>query len=204
MKSYLMSGTFKNSYLECSGAFYESHGDDFFPELFDDNLECRKTVQIANWTSIEIKWSPPDDARRKVKFSHAMGLPGIRGFHTVVSEEARRILEPYVAGECIFLPVSVPGSGSNYYILYVTRLIDCLNLERTKFGRIASSGLPATISIQKLNCENVDGFIFRLAGGRGYQFDYDFATDKFVDLVTERKLSGFRFREDMGSPEFGT
>lgn len=196
MKAFLMSGRMSDVYLKADLKETSSLGARWYPELDSGDISARELV-VPNWTPISMWFVAPDDGRRP-RFTDAVGYGAIRGIGTFVSARARDVLAPVVASECHFLPVEVRDAPTRYYAMYVTRLLDCLDVARSRFGR-PPTNLPAPISVPRLIDSRVSGFLFRLVGGCGYQFDYDFATERFVELSRSLGLSGFRYREDLAS-----
>lgn len=198
MKAYLCTGDLRSVYVRVDLKEVARRGTRWYPELTESDPDARRRAVHA-WEPLSLWWLPPDG--KEAFFDDVVGFGGIRGFETLVSARARDLLLPYVESECAFLPVEISGAPLRYFVLYVTRLVDCLDKDRSRFGRPAPS-LPTPISIPRLREDSVSGYLFRLQGGGGYQFDYDFGTESFVALVRTLGLRGFRFREDPGAKTF--
>ena len=176
------------------------HGNAWYPELSSSEANCRRSAAL-NWITLEISWTVGETQAKPAVWADALGFgKTIRGFETLVSESARNILLPYIGGECLFLPVEIPEAPTRYFVLYVTRLLDCLDSRTSRFSGENPFG-PRLVSLPSLKSEKVNGFLFRLMGGLGYQLDYDFATDEFITLVRGLGLRGFKIQRQRGSSE---
>jgi len=197
--AHILSAEKRQVYFQYPGGS-GGHGDAWYAELSSGDADCRKCAALT-WRTLEILWAVGENQTAPAVWSDALGFgKTIRGFETLVSESAREVLTPYIGGECQFLPVEIPGAPTRYFVLYITRLLDCLDTRATRFSGQNPFG-PRLVSVPSFKSESVNGFLFRLIGGRGYQLDYDFATDEFIELVRGLGLGGFKIQRQRGSSE---
>lgn len=198
MKSYIVSAV-KNVLYFRAELPADRFGNAYYPELVDSSPNARRNVS-EKWNGLDVKWELAPSCKSAV-FSDAMGFgKTIRGMETLVSDATRKVLSEHLEGECVFLPITLSGSTEKYYFLYITRLLDCLDERTSRFSR-EIPGMPTLISVPRFRESDVSGYLFRIGGGR-YQFDYDFATERFWGLVKHLGLKGFCFRENLGSEQY--
>ena len=199
MGAHILSAEKRQIYFQYPGGSGR-HGNAWYPELSSGDADCRTCAAIT-WKPLEISWSVGENQTAPTGWADALGFgKTIRGFETLVSESAREVLTSYIGGECQFLPVEIPGAPMRYFVLYVTRLLDCLDTKTTRFSGQNPFG-PRLVSVPSFRSESLNGFLFRLMGGRGYQLDYDFATNEFIKLVRGLGLRGFKIQRQRGSSE---
>lgn len=198
MKSYIMSGEKGLIYFNAELPA-DRFGSIFYPELSNPHpLSRHESAQ--HWKVLEVRWELAPSVK-KPDFLPCLGFGKIiRGMETLVSDRARDALFRFIGAECEFLPVKLANSPEGYSFIYVTRLLDCLDPKSSRFGRDIP-GFPTPVSVPKFNEDRVSGYLFRI-GSERFQFDYDFATEQFVELVKRLGLTGFKFRESLASAQF--
>lgn len=170
-------------------------------ELTGGTFESRKPIRKC-WTPIPLQAQQTPDGVRADCLCDAIGCGIVDGWSSLVSESAVVKLSPYIGQDCEFLPVEISGLEQPYYAFYITRIIDALDEERTKFSEPISY-FGGKRRIQKevfLESSIRDAYVFRLPGWK-YTPDhlFDYATSRFFKLVIEQKVSGFQFFESLVS-----
>lgn len=180
-----------------SSTFTEAERWEFMPERNSPNLSSRIKV-IQNWRLIEVSSFSREDYEAGIEglvFLDAVSYSApLMGFHTLVSNSAKEKLEPYIKDECAFLPLTLVGAPEQYWVLYVTKIVNCLDMSRSKFGKFS----PRSIRLYFFHEENISSrYLFRLPGPAhlDYMSTDDFATEAFRALVNELDISGFTFIE---------
>jgi hypothetical protein len=154
----------------------------------------------AKWAGMTVFASQDKSSRSKAFFEDAIG-PGfsLPGCTLCVSETARRVLEPAVGDQAAFLPIEVVGAPMPYWILYVTRFYDGVDLRKSRL-KVPSTAIadrrqelrdPVFLNSRQLE----ELYLFRVTGTHEFTpFALgDFATQRFLDLVVTQKLGGFSF-----------
>ncbi|MFK7958710.1 MAG: DUF1629 domain-containing protein [Lysobacterales bacterium] len=148
---------------------------------------------------------PPEDSRKKPRFSDCMQILSsaapaysCTSFNTLVSEKAKTALSSVTQNEIAFLPVTVIGAPTQYYAMWVRRVLDAVDNETSdlgpdRFGEPGRYRLGANCHYRDVDAE----FAFRLPAWK-YDGDSDLVTERFVDVVLNAKLTGFTFR--LGGP----
>lgn len=168
--------------------------DFFYAERGSTDPECR--LKAANmWKSIRLV-PFADTAKKDVEGENlpdAINITYIyHGIGIIVSEHAKQLLEPFLQNECVFLPMILENSSQRYWVLYITKILDCLDEERSKFGRISPKSIRKYFFHEEM-LENT--YLFRLPGFHEYLDSNDFATQSFLDLVQRLNIHGFEFWE---------
>jgi hypothetical protein len=118
----------------------------------------------------------------------------VLGADTIVSDQAKLELAPHIEHECVFLPVNLMGAPQKYWMMYVTHVLDCLDIRNSKFSHIRNP--PKGIAHYSFNVEKLeDVYLFRLPGHFDYLEPRDFATQRFLDLTRKLGIRGFEFWE---------
>jgi hypothetical protein len=121
------------------------------------------------------------------------------GCNICVSENARKKLEPELGDQTMFLPIEVVGAPMPYWILYVTRYYNGIDLRRSRLKVPSASIADRRKELRQpafIDSAELDGlYLFRVAGSQEFTpFALgDFATHRFLDLVSDLKLGGFSF-----------
>jgi hypothetical protein len=132
-------------------------------------------------------WKPiPVEIERREKSGH---FPSLSGHPLVVSEEARKILQPLIGGSVQFLPLIC--SSGNYAVLKVVDVVDCLDYTRAVVSRFRSSGRVMSIKSYafKEGCIG-DRAIFQLP-----ELNTVLVSQRFKDCVDANGLEGLIFRQ---------
>lgn len=107
----------------------------------------------------------------------------------VVNERCFRLLKPYLQGAAQVLPARY--KDQELFVLNVTEIRDCLDLEKSKVKRFQTSGRIMRIEEYAFRKELLPGaFLFKIpqeAHTRPY------VTDTFKDLIEQTGIRGFRF-----------
>jgi len=169
-------------------------------------LDARMEVPPLLTTMTFIAEARPD-RRIKPKFLDIMGISPVtreselgengffKGASTLVSESARDKLAPFLKEECVFVPTTVEGAPQPYYILWVRKIFDALDEERTQIKPGSIFGPPKKRVFRgKFHLDKIDAtFLFRVPQWKYEQMDHDFALKPFRDLVKQLKIKGFEF-----------
>lgn len=163
-------------------------------------LQNARAIAAMLWQPLSISWRQAPHIRAKAFFEDATG-PGfsLPGCNLCVSDHARIELTPYLKDQATFLPINIRGAPQTYWVLYVTRYYDKIDLSNSKV-RIPSAYIsdrrlelrePAFYESEELSQLHV----FRVRGTSEYvPFALgDFATEKFRSLVSAIGLGGFSF-----------
>lgn len=103
-----------------------------------------------------------------------------------VDARAAEVLQPFLTDICELLPIKY--CRQPYWILYVHKTADCLDIERTVFHSLEKT--PRDVLIAAFDRERLPKQpIFRVTRG----FDY-YVTDEFKDVIERAKLTGVRFQ----------
>jgi hypothetical protein len=160
----------------------------------DPMCRCKKADE---WNEIALQPHPGYNHQpsQNLHFNDAINASNaVQGASIIVSDHAKQLLIPHVSGECVFLPVRLEQAPQKYWLMYVTNVLDCLNVKDSKFirRRFPPNGVKYyTFEADKL--ENI--YLFRFPGHFDYLEDKDFATQRFLDLIQQLGLSGFEFWE---------
>jgi hypothetical protein len=127
---------------------------------------------------------------------------GSMGVFNFVSERVMLLLKPHVQHECDFLPMTFDGIKGQYYGMWIRNIVDAMdeehsvmhNYKREYQPHLKDYWMPVFYSemIQ-------DRYLFRIPGHK-YASLYDFATERFLKLVTELGIYGFEFYD--GAPAY--
>lgn len=164
------------------------------------SLDARMTVPSALY-ALKFESRPSDDRRVKARFLDVIGINPftpdggiLLGFECIVSESARDKLAPYLKDECTFVPVELAGAPQPYYILWVHKICDSLDEERSRLGDDdftpgKKRPFRAVFHLDKINAT----YLFRVPQWK-YDMDCDLALTSFRDLVHDLKITGFTFQ----------
>jgi hypothetical protein len=123
----------------------------------------------------------------------------ILGASIIVSDQARLKLMPYIGKECVFLPVHLLQAPQKYWMIYITNILDCLNIKDSKFtNKLYPPRRIKHYSFDIKKLANV--YLFRLPGHFDYLDDKDLATQRFLDLTQNLGIGGFEFW-DLNKPD---
>lgn len=149
-------------------------------ESYFENNFCGKKILAT--------WEPP----KLEQIDTHKPLNDFMGFDLTapaVSERAKDALVSEVKnGEVEFLPLTTIGC-EQYYVLNVTKFINCLNKEKSKI-RYSSDNSGKIVRISKYVLdENIctDSFIFKLPESPSGDI---FVTRKFIEVIVKHNLSG--------------
>ncbi len=153
-----------------------------FPECDDIANAMRGDKQLLS------TWTPPPvslfsiSGKKKTNFVRTTW--SYAGF--AVDARAAEVLQPYLTDVCELLPIKY--GRQSYWILYIHKTADCLDLESTVFHSLERT--PRDVLIAAFDCERLPKQqIFRVTRG----FDY-YVTDELKDVIERAKLSGVRFQ----------
>lgn len=113
--------------------------------------------------------------------------------HTMVmSERAMEVLKDLILNDGIFYPLNAIGVDQNYFLFHVTRIIDCIDEERSKgslniFKKINIK--YSSIDTFYLKKEMIPPGVHVFKDGR-YGNHYKFVSEDFYMLVKKNKLKG--------------
>jgi hypothetical protein len=180
-----------------AGEERQDHGL-FYAERGNADLDCRLKF-ATTWETIRLFphhssfTGSEGECKTDEHFPDAINISYIyHGVRMIISEKSRQLLQPFIGSESVFLPVILEQSPEKYWALYVTKILDCLDVERSKFGRM----LPKSIRQYHFLEEKLkDTYLFRLPGHYDFLDSNDFATQAFLNLVLDLGLNGFEFWE---------
>lgn len=116
-----------------------------------------------------------------------------------VSERAKKVLEPLVGNAVQFWPIG-RIKDSDFYILNVIRILDCLDVDQSKIS-YASDVPGKVLGVQKAIFDFTkvprDAVIFKIS-----QYPRPiYVTDAFVDCIRKNRLTGvgFEYPYDVGA-----
>jgi hypothetical protein len=170
--------------------------ESFFVEKDNPNPICR-WEKAKCWHEIELQTYPG--------FNHVEGTTSyfndviharnaVQGIGIIISDDAKTRLSPYVFHECAFLPINLLESPQNYWFMYITNILDCIDVEKSQFRTNRFS--PKSVKYYSFDVEKIENtYLFRLPGHYDYLEDRDFATSRFLQLAKELDLKGFEFWE---------
>ena len=150
----------------------------------DDTLDG--TPRLQNWTALKMRYYSEFEGKDLPKGDFpAFSLVPIFPPHTV------KALSDLIEGMGELLPINV--SGRPFYMFNVTKVLDCLDHDKSEINSFYEGGVKRIISIDKyIFHEECIGQvpIFKIPESlEGYVF----VTQVFVDRVNEIGLKGFRF-----------
>ena len=113
----------------------------------------------------------------------------------VCNEKTMSIIEDFIDGYAEFLPLmSNTIRETQYYLLYPTEILDCLDNELTEFARTRSGYITGIRRHAfRLDCIG-DTPIFRLPVA-GSLWGWPYVNDRFKQLVEDNNLTGLEFRK---------
>ena len=176
----------------------EEEKDDgsFWAERDNHDLQSRRK-KASDWKKIKLKFNSvsSDKQIRDIDFNlpDSINIFSLKqGLEMIVSDTAKQKLYPYIKHECAFLPVDLVDISSEYWVLYVTNILDCLDIRNSKFGRYKPKRIRKyAFEVNKIS----KTYLFRLPGHYDYLVDRDFASQLFLNLVQDLELRGFEFWE---------
>lgn len=149
---------------------------------------------------LEYECGPNDDPRTKLVFADAIGsFDPEFGANILVAESAVAKLEPHLKDQAEFHPARVANTPEPYYLLWVKRVVDALDYERSALAPVEylkrDEVVPLRIIRPAFKQEKIaDLLLFRLNPGRLTLTSLkDYATEDFLKLVKQLKISGFHF-----------
>ncbi len=169
---------------------------DFLAERNNSDPMCRLR-KAEEWEEIELQPYPGYNYKEGEPFHFndvINASNSVLGAGIIVSDHAKLKLAPHIKHECVFLPVNLMPAPQKYWMMYITNVLDCLNIKNSKFShiRFPPKGVRHySFDVEKL--ENVH--LFRLPGHFDYLEDRDFATQQFLDLTQMLGIRGFEFWE---------
>lgn len=149
----------------------------------------------TNWytwfdgSSLLEKWSSSEIHVEESPKGIAGDFPPLTASAIVCSERAANILRPMLNSSAELLPLK--GNKEKYFLINVTCVIDCLDMERSILQRFASSNRIMRVLhyAWKSDClGNTE--IFKLPE---FVRSYHFVTDKFKQVVESHNLRGLTF-----------
>jgi hypothetical protein len=119
------------------------------------------------------------------------------GFGNFVSERVMHLLKPHIGHECDFLPVEMRGIDGQYYGMWVRNIVDAMDEEKSVLNAYTRESAPhlKDFWMPVFKTELIkDRYLFRLPGNKYWGASlYDFATERFLQLVTDLGIYGFEF-----------
>jgi len=169
---------------------------DFLAERNNPDPMCRWR-KAEEWEEIELQPYPGFNYKEGEPFNFndvISASNSVLGADIIVNNQTKLKLAPYLEHECVFLPVNLTQAPQKYWMMYITNVLDCLNIKNSKFShiRFPPKGIRRySFDVEKL--ENVH--LFRLPGHFDYLEARDFATQRFLDLTLKLEIRGFEFWE---------
>jgi hypothetical protein len=200
MTGFICRGDLDNSWCVASPeALHDrSHHYYFLPEAKVDDLSAREVAPpFPPWARHRL--TVPSGRKRYVPASAINGMSSWSGGDLFVSEKAMERLQPHLEGECEFLPAEIDGVPEPYYLMWITKLVDALDREKSTMQAVSWTEPDGT------RLKRIHDVVFhkdRLAGrllfrlpGKGFSEDClsNFCTEDFVELVTKLQIDGFTF-----------
>lgn len=200
MPAYICRGDLDHAWCVASreALMDKSHYYYFLPEAHVSDLSARATPpEFPRWARHRL--TVPSGKKSYVVADAINGMSSWNGGDLFVSQRAMEKLLPYVREECEFIPAEIEGAKQPYYLLWVTKLIDALDYERSALQDVPWAEADGT------RLKRVRDFsfhesvlrgclLFRLPG-KGLSEDClkNFCTDDFVELVKQLEIDGFTF-----------
>jgi hypothetical protein len=170
--------------------------EDFLAERNNPDPMCRWR-KAEEWKEIELQSYPGYNYKEgeAFHFNDAINASNsVLGAGIIVSDQAKLELTPHIKHECIFLPVNLTQAPQKYWMMYITNVLDCLNIKNSKFSHIRFP--PKGVRHYSFDVEKLEKVhLFRLPGHFDYLEDRDFATQRFLDLTRKLGIRGFEFWE---------
>jgi hypothetical protein len=118
--------------------------------------------------------------------------PGLlAGIPPVLTEKSLRVLLPYIEQDVEVLPLSC--ETEKLYAINVLAVIDCLDLEQSKYTKFENSDRVMHIEQYKFYEESLARrYIFRLPDWLSSRV---YTLDSFKNIVESNGLRGFRFKQ---------
>lgn len=157
------------------------------PELNRDTAARRDVLCV--WEPVVLRMSTykgkPDP--RRLKDIH--GFSAFAGLAMIVSQRCRDVLQHEFPGAAMYLPVEVLGAPQQYWALWVTEVVDALDLEQSQITEIAPT--LKRVSIRQYQEDVIANYaMFRLPMVYG---ESDHVTDEFRTIVEKHGLTNFGF-----------
>ena len=189
--------------IEISLAFSHNEHKLGYPISADRRIKALNAREIVPPALSDLKFfsKPSDDHRVKAKFLDAIEINSftpnggiLLGFDCAVSEVARDKLIPFLKDECTFVPIEIQGVPQPYYIMWVHKIYDALDEERSRLGDDELSPERKRPFRAVFHLDKIDAtYLFRVPQWK-YDMDCDLALKPFRDLVKQLKISGFSFQ----------
>lgn len=156
-------------------------------ELNRDTAARRNVLSI--WKSITLRPSAykgkPDPKR--LKDIHSFST--FAGLSMIVSQRCRGVLEHEFPGAALYLPVEVEGASQSYWGLWVTQVLDALDLKQSQITEIAPT--LRRVGVRRYREDVIANHgMFRLPMIYG---ESDHVTSEFKAIVERHRLTNFRF-----------
>jgi hypothetical protein len=173
-------------------------------KFMNPDQECNhppdaRRIAATKWPGLRVLSKRSPDKRVKPYFRDVIGAGFyVPGCTLCVSDRARIILEPILGDSVQFLSLDVVGAPSTYWVMYPTQYYyGALDHERI-IARASYNPLDSRKTIYNAAFMPSDVlnalYVFRLPSSAEYRcLDFTFATQKFMDVVNQHKLSGFGF-----------
>lgn len=170
--------------------------EDFLAERNNPDSMCRWR-KAEEWKEIELRPYPGYNYKEGEAFHFndvINASNSVLGAGIIVSNRAKLELAPHIERECVFLPVNLTQAPQKYWMMYITNVLDCLNIKNSKFSHIRFP--PKGVRYYSFDVEKLENVhLFRLSGHFDYLEDRDFATQRFLDLTQKLGIRGFEFWE---------
>lgn len=202
MQCYGLRGNMENVALYPCVPYVERPEEEhfvFLPEINAVEAGVREfPTRLPAWWCLYAE--ADEDKRFKFRFDDAISsTDGFFGVDNFVSESAVDRLEPHLRHECEFHPIKIEGAPEPYYALWIKDHIPAVDLSKAQVRQVEYNIRNGQRTLRLLTYEFLpelveDRFLFRLTGG---QIDegslVDYATERFVSLVTKLSITGFHF-----------
>jgi hypothetical protein len=181
-------------YLVAGFLEHQDKVEDFFVEYKNSDPMCR-LKRSQEWYEIVLQPYPGFNHKQGQDFYFGDVIRArniVQGAGIMISDFAKTRLEPYIQHECAFLPVNLLQAPQKYWFIYITNILDALNIEKSQFKSNRFS--PKTVKYYSFDSNQLENvYLFRLPGHFDYLGDRDFATLRFLELTQKLELKGFEF-----------
>ena len=177
-----------------------------------DDLNCRAIVPLRlKEFRFRLELNERASKSRELMDAIHISTSGIEpfsrlvGFDTLVSERARDELAPHVGSECEFVPAEVRDVPGEWFVMWVTKLIDPVDVDHSKLevSTWHENGEELLKPRQlRFRSEVAEAkYLFRLSAWR-YLHDADMCRPAFIELARSKRLSGFSWIAGGGTGPF--
>jgi hypothetical protein len=161
-------------------------------DLNKDTAARRSVLGVWNSVVLELRTHKGKPDPKRLKDIH--GFSGYAGLSSVVSDRCRVVLQNEFPDSALYLPVEIEGLAQRYWALWITDVVDALDLDRSQLTTIAPT--LTRVGIRCYREEAVESHpLFRLPMVYG---EPDHVTDQFKAVIEKYKLTNFLFWDKTG------